>query len=146
MPINTNDTPTAGPSVPGSGYGLGDTIYSAIKRALGDMEGDSESGGNGGEESDFTTAQVTITYDNEDTENAGIMLPVAEEANPPFVPEASSSCIRFDYTPERPMAVILYKGKCITHYYGTGTVTTSGNVTYERHEIIITGDCSITIS
>ena len=104
--------------------------------------------GGGGGGGDLTIAQVTITYDHEDTENAGIMLPRVEEAYPPVVPEATSDATSIDFTPDSPVPVILYKGKCTTGYFGTGTVTTSGNATYtsENKEIIITGDCSITIS
>lgn len=104
--------------------------------------------GGGGGGGDLTIAQVTITYDHEDTASVGISLPVAEEAYPPIIPEASSSTSDIDFTPDFPVPVVLYKGKCTTGYFGTGTVTTSGNATYtsENNKIIITGDCSITIS
>lgn len=100
----------------------------------------------GGGSSDLSIAQVTITYDHEDTVNAGIMLPWAKEAYPPIVPEASSHASNIDSTPNFPIPVILYKGKCSTGYFGTGTVTTSGNVIYQNHKFTITGDCTITIS
>lgn len=103
--------------------------------------------GGGGGSSDFTTAQVTITYEHEETgSDSGILLPVAEEAAPPFILEAEAHVFKAEFTLDDPVQVILYKGRCVATYFGTGTVTTSGNVTYQSHNFTITGDCSITIS
>ena len=121
--------------------GLGDTIYAAVKKAINDAGG---SGGGGGS-SDLSIAQVTITYEHEESDG-GILLPTAEEAAPPFILEASARGTKIDFTPDFPIQVILYKGRCVTTYFGTGTVTTSGNVTYQSHNFVITGDCTITVS
>ena len=105
------------------------------------------SGGGGGGSSDLSIAQVTITYEHEETgSDGGILLPTADEAAPPFRLEASARVSKVEFTTDKPLPVILYKGRCVTTYFGTGTVTTSGNVTYQYHEFTITGDCTITIS
>ena len=123
--------------------GLGDTIYAAVRKALEDKGG----GSGGGGSSDLSIAMVTITYEHDETDSdGGILLPIAEEAAPPFILEESARGTKIDFTPDFPIQVILYKGKCTTDYLGTGTVTTSGNVTYQNNVFTITGDCTITVS
>ncbi len=126
--------------------GLGDTIYAAVKKALEDKNGGS--GGSGGS-SDLSIAQVTFRYTHEETGgNTGFALPIMREAMPgPMgdLPAYAASAIVDNSFDGETISVILYKGLCIAHYDGTGTLTASGNATYSNHHLEITGDCNIAI-
>lgn len=125
--------------------GLGDTIYAAVRKALED-----KNGGSGGGSSDLSIAQVTFTYTHEETGDTKFSLPIAREAiTVPFAAPTTSQTafIDKDFNGET-VSVILYKGLCTTFYDGTGTLSASGNATYNdrTNELKITGDCTITVS
>lgn len=120
--------------------GLGDTIYAAVKKALEDKNG---GGSGGGGSSDFTTAEVSITFNIEADEP--VVLPTIT-VYPPQVPLPPTAGIG-EFVETDTTTVILYKGMCEGWYSGSGTVSTSGNVEWDSAGKIfdISGDCTITI-
>ena len=96
-----------------------------------------ELGQSGGGSSDFSTAQVT--FDN--SAGAQFLLPItyndgAEANSAPLVEGVSGI-----------QTAILYKGMAVGLILDEGvTVTTTGDAEYDDGALLITGDCTITIS
>lgn len=94
----------------------------------------------GGGSSDFSTAQVTVTR----TEQKTIFMP--------FLLDGEHSAIMSSVEDSGVYTAVLYKGVCVASALNLGnpmiapTVAVTGNATSEGFEIIITGDCTITIS
>lgn len=99
------------------------------------------SGGGGG---DFTTAEVSITFNIE--ADKPVVLPTIT-IYPPQVPLPPTAGIG-EFVETDTTTVILYKGMCEGWYSGSGTVSTSGNVEWDSAGKIfdISGDCTIAIS
>jgi len=94
----------------------------------------------GGGDSDFTTAQLTVTG------NPGLgneYLPIVT-VNPDYSVEGAVGTMNLGSG--SPYTVILYKGKCYAPF--SNVATTSGSITYNDTLSVyeITGDCSITFS
>lgn len=104
------------------------------------------SGGGGGGDSDFSTATVTLICNATNEVVCG--LATANEAMPPFVPQAETTSLftlvngdEFTYT------AVLYKGNCLFQTLNDATLSGTGNVQdITPISAIITGDCTITIS
>lgn len=113
-----------------------------------------EGGGGGG--GDFTTAQVTII--NGAGAERCVLIPRTSEAFLPFDPYPSISCyvsLLSNETTE--ITVVLYKGNCKVRsgdsgdqlngsHVASGFVVTSGEAEIVEEGVLITGDCTITIS
>lgn len=97
---------------------------------------DNYSGGGGGS-SDFSTAQVTAAI-------AGDYMQI------PFVYDegGEAGIVSTGITESGTYSVPIYKGMLVGSIDATRTVNVSGNAEYDQsnHVIIITGDCTITIS
>ena len=92
----------------------------------------------GGGSSDFSTAEVTV---NANTQQFEFFVPLINEkfgylgAYDNIFPSESET-----------LTVGLYKGKAVTRFYTSGVVSVSGNAQLMNEQILITGDCTITIS
>lgn len=99
-------------------------------------------GGGGGGSSDFSTAKITIA--------SGLTRWVMAFSLPIIVEELDDLIGNLEISKEEysaPLSVVLYKGQCTGAVYTEdGTISVSGNATFDGEEIIITGDCTITIS
>lgn len=101
----------------------------------------------GGGSSDFSTAQVTIVNS---TENLGIelVLPVCMEEN--AMGQGSPACIQpYNSVPlgTYNVSVAMYKGTALGIIMTPNVnVSTTGAVIFNNGRLIITGDCTITIS
>lgn len=106
------------------------------------------SGGGGGGSSDFSTAEVTIVNNTAGTFNTAYMpyamAADAEQGNPDIsmptflggIPIGTSS-----------YNAILYKGSCYLEYMESASVEITGSATkLFDGALVITGDCTITIS
>ena len=95
-------------------------------------------GGGGGGSSDFSTAEVTV---NANTQQFEFLVPLINEkfgylgAYDNINPSESET-----------LTVCLYKGKALTQFLTDGVVSVSGNAQLNNNQILITGDCTITIS
>lgn len=97
---------------------------------------DQLSGGGGGS-SDFSTAEVTV--------NANQQF----EFYAPLINDEHGYLGAYDnINPDESetLTVGLYKGKAVTRFYTSGVVSVSGNAQLMNEQILITGDCTITIS
>lgn len=96
----------------------------------------------GGETSDFTTCQVTITNNTSVTIN--IPLPTANDT----AGGSGSFCDgRVPANEEVTFTCILYKGLCAAYLDQEGlSVNCEGLISYEEDEFAITGDGTITIA
>lgn len=98
--------------------------------------------GGGGGESDLSFAEVTIT--NNSSFATTIYIPIANElTETPFDP----ACMANAYTlsgETKTFRAILYKGKLMLT--ANPSFSVSGNADIQMGQLIITGDCSITIS
>lgn len=89
-------------------------------------------GSGGGGSSDFSTAVVIVEGEDE------IAAPVIMfEDTPPYLNATTASG---EFT------VALYKGRAFCPYYGDKKVTVSGNAEVYGSGVIVTGDCTITLS
>ena len=92
----------------------------------------------GGGSSDFSTAEVTV---NANTQQFEFLVPLINEkfgylgAYDNINPSESET-----------LTVCLYKGKALTQFLTDGVVSVSGNAQLNNDQILITGDCTITIS
>ena len=97
-----------------------------------------EGEGGGGGSSDFSTAEVTV---NANTQQFEFLVPLINEkfgylgAYDNINPSESET-----------LTVCLYKGKALTQFLTDGVVSVSGNAQLNNNQILITGDCTITIS
>lgn len=99
-------------------------------------------GGGGGGDSDFSTAQVTVT--NNQTANLTLHIPNADDLEgTPFSP-ASLGDIYVESGQTITTTAILYKGKSMLSAIPSATV--SGNIETVYGQWVISGDCTITIS
>jgi len=96
----------------------------------------------GGGSSDFSTAEVTIAN------NTGSLVtfdsPLIEEDEGEFL--VMNETI---FNGERTLVIVLYKGRSASDINIDTTsdnITVTGNATYEDQRLVITGDCTITIS
>lgn len=95
-------------------------------------------GGGGGGSSDFSTAQVTISGDN----NADTCLPFCIDQGD----MTALFNVRQTYYPGT-YEIALWKGASLIEIYNKATVETSGNIEdFGGGMYLITGDCTITIS
>lgn len=91
----------------------------------------------GGGSSDFSTAEVTV--------NANKQF----EFYVPLINDEFGYLGAYDnINPDESetLTVGLYKGKAVTRFYTDGVVSVSGNAQLNDDQILITGDCTITIS
>lgn len=99
-------------------------------------------GGGGGGDSDFSTAEVTIV--NNGNMATTLHIPNADElTGTPFSP----SCVSDAYIPigeTITIKAVLYKGRVMTPMLPN--IEATGNVTIDNSMLIISGDCTITIS
>lgn len=103
----------------------------------------------GGGSSDFSTAQVTIA--NNIDNNVSLYMPVIYETTPmPSIDKAIYCAYSLaEGAPSETVRVALYGGTCLVQPASDimgKTFTATGNAEYSNGMIIITGDCSITIS
>lgn len=101
-------------------------------------------GGGGGGSSDFSTAQVTIVLEGEIGEITEIIW-----HDCPTVDTANDLLVGLAYVDTFPtvITVPLYKGKCYwDHSVMPGVITLSGNIEEFWEGMLITGDCTITIT
>lgn len=105
-------------------------------------EVESGSGGGGGGDSDFSTAEVTIV--NNGDMATTLYIPNADElTGTPFSP----SCVSDAYIPigeTITIKAVLYKGRVMTPMLPN--IEATGNATIDNSMLIISGDCTITIS
>ena len=104
-----------------------------------ELLGEQLGGGGGGGDSDFSTAQVTIVLEGENTEINWDSCPTVDTANDLLV------AIAYADTSPTVITVPLYKGKCYWDHSTRG-LTISGNIEEFWEGLLITGDCTITIS
>lgn len=99
-----------------------------------------EGGGGGGGSSDFSTAEVTIV----DNTERNILLPFIVDDEE----QELHTILNLGISGSGSYTVPLYKGSLTGIINeGSGTVSVSGDITFLPGEIvIITGDCTITIS
>lgn len=96
-----------------------------------------EGEGGGGGSSDFSTAEVTV--------NAGKQF----EFNVPLINDEFGYLGSYDNInpgDSETLTIGLYKGKALTRFLTDGVVSVSGNAQLNNEQILITGDCTITIS
>lgn len=100
-------------------------------------------GGGGGGSSDFSTAEVTV-INNSSVDAVTIHIPNADElSETPFDPACVDSV--YVLTGETiTVHAVLYKGKLMTPASPNFSIT--GDAVIQMGQLIITGDCSITIS
>ena len=102
-------------------------------------------GGGGGGSSDFSTAQVTFVSQLDEWYCSPII---------PFLydnDEWLGTCVLADNSVMNsenlsPYTAVLYKGVCKGSIYTEQSVSVSGDATFNDGAIVITGDCTITIS
>lgn len=96
-------------------------------------------GGGGGGSSDFSTAEVTVN-DNS-TQQLQFFVPLIND-------EFGYLGAYYNFNPDdsETLTVGLYKGKALTQFLTDGVVSVSGNAQLADDQILITGDCTITIS
>lgn len=114
----------------------GNTNRAVLGDMLDSFEGGSGGGGGGGS-SDFSTAKVTL--------NSSAQLPpliyigwVNRHTDPGIVPAISGENGTYD--------VILYKGVAYGIFNTASSVSITGSAEYDDGDLIITGDCTITVS
>lgn len=99
-------------------------------------------GGGGGGSSDFSTAQVTVI--NETNQSVGMQIAYAMDVE--GFASFSAGETSFEPSATTALEAILYKGKSYATV-GIGTISATGNAeTLAEREALITGDCTITIS
>lgn len=91
-------------------------------------------GGGGGGSSDFSTAQVTVTFET----GATLFTPYCYDYN-------GIAGIDTAILDSGTYTVALYKGAALASVQ-SGQIAGTGNIEIEGNEAIITGDCTITIS
>lgn len=101
----------------------------------------------GGGSSDFSTAKVTLSVSG----NAGLFLPLAFTFDPPIGSGVTDALYCPYLNQAGTFTVGLYKGSCVLfreNQYFASNVSVTGDCEYYSNEgiIIITGDCTITIS
>lgn len=120
------------------------------------------SGGSGGGSSDFSTAQVTLSANAEDTyiQISSVVLDIVSRIFVPPYPISDPLYYPLGYDTDaslgETLTVVLYQGAGYATFYAyhEETVSVSGSATIEQYIvedipmyfIIITGDCTITIS
>lgn len=131
-----------------------DLTYTRGARVTQDQDGyivlPKTGGGGGGGSSDFSTATVTLFLSG----TAGIFLPEAYDYDSPVGDVTNALNIVYStgsYQSGETHKVVLYKGKLILfkdNQYYADTVSVTGNAIYDPIEgmIVISGDCTITIS
>ena len=99
----------------------------------------SSGGGGGGGSSDFSTAEVTVT----NSTGAGLELPLAVIED-----DATLGSIYLDINDTVDKSAVLYKNKAIASIPMFKTAIVTGNATVDPiiGAVLITGDCTITIS
>lgn len=95
-------------------------------------------GGGGGGSSDLTTAEVTIIWSNPDIEEV-------VWDNCPAILEGLVRGVTFAETSPATILVPLYQNKCFWDQPASG-LTLTGNIEEDGDGMLITGDCTITIS
>ena len=122
----------------------GDVITAAKMNAL------EQAVASGGGSSDFSTAEVTIVNDTHN--NIDIMLlPIVSEIDEGVYGLVGASAAQLNASHSETYIVGLYQGLCawataLYDSYASYTFTGSGSVTVLDVVLIITGDCTITIS
>ena len=100
------------------------------------------SSGGGGGSSDFSTAEVTFINNTYDPVQVSIPF---INGNYSYGQETDEGSFVSSGTSTK--SVIVYKNGAVVGVFGKGLdVQVSGSATYEEPDIIITGDCTITIS
>ena len=94
--------------------------------------------GGGGGSSDFSTAQVTII----NNEQSFVLY------FPNIFDNRVHGYLDSSDIDGSPVEAVLYKGACHITYTSDDTlnISVTGNATISRREVIVTGDCTITIS
>lgn len=92
----------------------------------------------GGGSSDFSTAEVTV---NVNTQQFEFYVPLINEEHGYL-----GSYDNINPSESKILTVGLYKGKALTQFLTNGVVSVSGNAQLNDDQILITGDCTITIS
>lgn len=92
----------------------------------------------GGGSSDFSTANVTV---NVNTQQFEFYAPIINEEHGYL-----GSYDSINPSESETLTVCLYKGKALTQFFTDGVVSVSGNAQLNNDQILITGDCTITIS
>lgn len=110
-----------------------DGVIGSIK-----LNGEEYGGGGGGGSSDLTTAEVTIIWSNPDIEEV-------VWDNCPAILEGLVRAVMYAETSPATIIVPLYQNKCYWDQSTSG-LTLSGNIENAGDGMIITGDCTITIS
>jgi len=111
-----------------------------LNTLLGEQLLDGGGSGGGGGSSDFSTAQVKVTRAQLKTVCMSFMIDGEYASMQSFVMDSG------EYT------AVLYKGVCVAtalnleDRFVDPTITVTGNATVDGPMIIITGDCTITIS
>ena len=92
----------------------------------------------GGGSSDYSTATVTIISNNKNAELFGFYIDGDDNCTPDFL------VTRVDGT----LTAVMYKGAMYGGIQTDWQVSVSGSITYDSEygDIIITGDCTITLS
>lgn len=102
------------------------------------FDDDYQEGGGGGGSSDFSTAEVTV---NVNTQQFEFYVPLINEEHGYL-----GSYDNINPSGSKILTVGLYKGKALTQFLTNGVVSVSGNAQLNDDQILITGDCTITIS
>lgn len=97
----------------------------------------------GGGSSDFSTAEVTFSSTNFQTDFSAIMIDEGEGEEPQLIYE---SIIFGGNVGDKTFNLVLYKGHQMVILPEGKTATVTGSATVEEYYIIVTGDCTITIS
>lgn len=100
-------------------------------------------GGGGGGSSDFSTAQVTVVMEGEPEEGEPFEM---IWSNCPVIDTANDLLVGSGYTDASTVLTVpLYKGKCYWEHATRG-LTISGNIEEFWEGLLITGDCTITVT
>ena len=102
------------------------------------LNGEEYGGSGGGGSSDFSTAEVTIIWSNPDIEEV-------VWDNCPAILEGLVRGVMYAETSPATIIVPLYQNKCFWDQPASG-LTLTGNIEEDGDGMLITGDCTITIS
>lgn len=99
------------------------------------------SGGGGGGSNDFSTAEVTVVNNSVNE----VELPIIYVGSTPMGDVLLSSVAYIDAQDTQTINAVLYNNNAFVDVYGLN-VSVSGNASIGNDAVIITGDCTITIS
>ena len=117
------------------------TVY-VFDAANGEWLAQSSSGGGGGS-SDFSTAQMTVNDSVDHAMYGAFAVGIVGPDDPP--PTTTGKVYTDEYDS---FSVVMYKGMAVVEFEidEQTTISATGSATVDRNYVIITGDCTITIS